>query len=157
MILSLVFAALRRPVDQCRFRARDLRSNATDAERHLWQRLRMSQIGGYKFRRQVPIGGYIADFVCPQMKLIIELDGGQHAEQTDYDLQRSRVLLGAGFRVVRYWNDDVLLRTEDVLDDILRALESLKSYSHGNVKSTPPQPSPSLREREGAKATAEEP
>ena len=112
----------------------------------------MSQIGGYKFRRQVPIAGYITDFVCPQMKLIVELDGGQHAEQAEYDQQRSRVLMGTGYRVIRYCKDDVLLHTEHVLDDILRALDGLKSKRKNNIKSTPFQPSPSLREREGAKS-----
>jgi very-short-patch-repair endonuclease len=128
-------------MDELRRRARDLRKNATDAERHLWQRLRARRLGGYRFRRQVPVGGYIADFLCPELKLIVELDGGQHGDQVAYDSIRTRALEGIGFQVLRYWNDDVLLRTETVLDDVLR-----------NINSTPPQPSPSLREREGAGA-----
>jgi very-short-patch-repair endonuclease len=121
-----------------RLRARELRNGATDAERHLWRYPKLRKLAGLRFRRQVPIGPYVADFLCPQAKLIVELDGGQHIERIDADEARTRVLANLGYRVLRYWNDDALLRTEDVLDDILR---------HAN--STPPQPSPSLREREG--------
>ena len=135
-------------MDELRNRARALRNNATDAERHLWRRLRLGQLGGYKFRRQVPIAGYIADFVAPHLKLIVELDGSQHA---DHDMRRSQALERAGYRVVRYWNDAVLLQTEAVLEDVLRIAEGLKSEAKGRIKRTPPQPSPSLREREGAK------
>jgi very-short-patch-repair endonuclease len=141
-------------MDELRHRARTLRNHATDAERHLWHRLRLGQLGGHKFRRQVPVAGYIADFVAPQLKLIVELDGGQHADQVAYDAKRSRALESAGYWVVRYWNDAVLLQTEAVLEDVLRVAEMLKSNDKGKSKSksTPPQPSPSLREREGAKA-----
>jgi very-short-patch-repair endonuclease len=139
-------------MDQLRHRARELRNNATDAERRLWQRLRLGQLGGYKFRRQAPIAGYIADFVCPHLKLIVELDGGQHAEQVEHDAHRSRALEDAGYRVVRYWNDAVLLQTEAVLEDVLRVLTALQGKGNANGNRTPPQPSPSLREREGAKA-----
>ena len=128
-------------MDRMRLRARELRNDATDAERHLWRFLKLRQLAGLRFRRQVPVGACIADFVCPQLKLIVELDGGQHVEQADADAARTRDLECLGYRVLRYWNDDVLLRTEDVLDDILR-----------HAKSTPPQPSPSLGEREGAKS-----
>ena len=72
-------------MDEPRKRARDLRNNSTDAERALWQALRGRQLEGFRFRRQVPIAGYIADFLCPKSKLTIELDGGQHAEQGEYD------------------------------------------------------------------------
>ncbi len=136
-------------MDQLRLRARVLRNHSTDAERHLWQRLRLAQIGGFKFRRQVPIAGYVADFVCAKVKLIVELDGGQHVEQSDYDGLRTRTLEAMGYRVVRYWNDDVLLQTQDVLDDLLRVLQRCVE-NKAKAKSTPPQPSPSLREREGA-------
>ena len=67
-------------MDALRKKARDLRNAATDAERRLWQHLRLKQLGDCKFRRQVPVAGYIADFLCPEMKLIVELDGGQHVE-----------------------------------------------------------------------------
>ncbi|MBL8513144.1 MAG: endonuclease domain-containing protein, partial [Betaproteobacteria bacterium] len=88
-------------------RARELRSNSTDAERHLWQQLRGKQVEGFRFRRQRPIGTYIADFVCLEARLIIELDGGQHAEQTAYDAARDAFLCSEGFQVIRFWNGDV--------------------------------------------------
>ncbi|MCL2525410.1 MAG: endonuclease domain-containing protein [Betaproteobacteria bacterium] len=122
-------------MDETRLKARQLRNAATDAERHLWRFLRARQLGGVRFRRQVPIAGYIADFVCPELKLVIELDGGQHLEQSAYDDRRTRALEQLGYRVVRYWNDDVLVRTVDVLEDLLRAVEMMER--------TPPQPSPS--------------
>lgn len=125
-------------MDRLRRRARRLRNEATNAERHLWRYLRLRQLSGYRFRRQMPIAGYIADFVCPEVSLIVELDGGQHAERMQADAGRTAVLQANGYRVLRYWNDDVLLRTADVLEDIVR-----------HLKSTPPRPSPSLREREG--------
>ena len=130
-------------MDELRRKARELRNGATIAESHLWQRLRLKQMAGFKFRRQVPIAGYIADFLCPEAKLIVELDGGQRLDQIAYDEHRTRVLQANGYRVLRYWND-ALVRTEDVLEDILRALVSVSS----NSNSTPPQPSPALRARE---------
>jgi len=126
-----------------------LRNNSTDAERALWRALRGRQLEGFRFRRQVPIAGFIVDFLCPEAKLVIELDGGQHVEQGSYDAARTRKLASLGYRVLRYWNNDVLSRIEAVLEDI---------HSHlmqGNSKGTPPQPSPSLREREGAKNKGE--
>ena len=156
-------------MDSLRRRARDLRNGATDAERHLWRHLRGRQLEGFRFRRQVPIGGYVVDFVCPQARLIVELDGGQHLEQIAYDERRTAVLIGLGYRVARYWNDDVLLRTEDVVADIHRQLT--KSFtppqpspllrkreganSDSSVKGTPPQPSPLLRKREGANSDSD--
>jgi very-short-patch-repair endonuclease len=110
-------------MDALRRKARNLRNSATDAERCLWQHLRLKQLGGFKFKRQVPIAGFIADFMCCELKLMVELDGGQHLEQSDYDKRRSSVLEKHGYRVLRYWNDDVLLRTELVLEDILRNLK----------------------------------
>jgi very-short-patch-repair endonuclease len=103
-------------------RARALRSAATDAECHLWRYLRRENLEGFKFRRQYPIAGYIADFVCIPARLVIELDGGQHLESSSYDALRTRDIEACGFRVVRFWNDDVLLRTELVLEEILREL-----------------------------------
>ncbi len=99
-----------------------VRNHPTDAERGLWRALRGRQIDGFRFRRQVPIAGYIADFACPQAKLIVELDGGQHAAQERYDAARTLRLEAAGYRVLRYWNDDVLLRLEVVVEDIYRHL-----------------------------------
>ena len=105
-----------------RVRARHLRNDPTDAERYLWQLLRVRQLEGYRFRRQVPIGGYIADFACPKAKLIIEVDGGQHAERIVQDTARTVSLERLGYRVLRYWNHDVLMRPDDVVVDILRYL-----------------------------------
>ena len=113
-------------MDKLRKRARILRNSATNAERRLWQHLRLRQLGGFKFRRQVPLHGYVVDFLCVELKLVVELDGGQHADQTAYDEIRTGVLRGAGYRVLRYWNDDALLRTSDVLEDILRELEAIQ-------------------------------
>ncbi len=126
-------------MDANRYRARQLRNAATDAERRLWQYLRQKQLGGFRFRRQVPMAGYIADFVCPEMKLIVELDGGQHLQQIECDARRTKVLAARGYKLLRYWNDDALLRTGNVLEDILRNLLEVES----NGKSTPPRPSPS--------------
>lgn len=100
--------------------ARALRNAGTDAERHLWQRLRGAQLDGYTFRRQYPINGYIADFACIEARLVIELDGGPHAEQVDYDKVRSRALTASGYRVLRFWNHDALRDTDAVLEEILR-------------------------------------
>jgi very-short-patch-repair endonuclease len=81
--------------------ASHLRTNQTDAEKRLWQALRNRQLAGFKFRRQFPLPPYIADFVCLECRLIVEVDGGQHVEQQEYDDERTRVLLSQGFRVLR--------------------------------------------------------
>jgi adenine-specific DNA-methyltransferase len=104
--------------------ARALRRHSTDAERRLWRYLRNRLLGGYRFRRQVPLGRYVVDFVCLHARLIVELDGGQHAQRRFEDEERTRHLERAGFRVLRFWNDDALLRTEAVLEAILAALRS---------------------------------
>ncbi len=98
--------------------ARSLRTNQTDAERLLWSRLRRRQLAGFKFRRQHQVGLYICDFACVEALVVVELDGSQHAENLEYDLRRDRFLRSAGFEVLRFWNGDVLGRTEDVLDTI---------------------------------------
>ncbi len=95
-------------------RARNLRHDQTDAEAKLWARLRGGQLEGLKFRRQFPLGQFIADFCCPQRRLIIELDGGQHAEQRSADEWRSRILSERGYRVLRFWNDEVLTNMDGV-------------------------------------------
>lgn len=100
--------------------ARNLRKNMTLAERHLWYFLRKKQLNGIKFRRQQTIGSYIADFVSMEYKLIIELDGGQHAEQIAYDNARTEFLHNQGYHVVRFWNNEVLQNTEAVLEQILK-------------------------------------
>lgn len=105
-------------------RSRQLRRNMTDAERLLWRSLRKEQAGGYKFRRQYPHGRFILDFVCLDAKLIIEVDGGQHSEQAEYDQARVAWLEEQGFRVLRFWNNDVLNNTEAVKQAIWQALLS---------------------------------
>lgn len=102
--------------------ARELRNTATDAERVPWKHLRGRRLSGFKFRRQYPIAGHIADFACIEARLVIELDGGQHIDQQAYDAERTRKLEVNGYQVLRFWNDDVLLRTIAVLDEILRCL-----------------------------------
>lgn len=94
-------------------RARNLRHNSTDAETKLWSRLRNRQLAGAKLRRQVPLGPYIADFLCADARLIVELDGGQHT--TEVDAVRTAWLEAQGFRVIRFWNNDVLSNVEGVL------------------------------------------
>ena len=106
-------------------RARELRNNPTDAERHLWRYLRKSQLLGCKFRRQEMLGNYIVDFVCLEPKLIIELDGSQHIERHGYDTKRTEYLTSLGFEVVRFWNDDALNQTDVVLENILLHLEKI--------------------------------
>ena len=94
--------------------ARNLRVNQTDAETVLWNRIRNRQIDGHKFARQVAILGYICDFVCRERRLVIEVDGGQHNE-SNADAMRDRRLTDDGYRVLRFWNNDVLGNTEGVL------------------------------------------
>ncbi len=103
-------------------KARDLRSNQTDAETKLWFHLRARRFEGFKFRRQVPIDRFIADFVCMDKKLIVEVDGGQHGEQQDKDAERTKVLEGCGYQVMRYWNNEVLENMDGVLQDIRSVL-----------------------------------
>lgn len=114
--------------------SRILRKDATDAERKLWMQLRRRQVGGRRFRRQHPLGPYIVDFVCLEVKLIVEIDGGQHADAVATDAQRTQWLEQRGFRVVRYWNNEVLGNTEAVLERIAELLEA-----HSKP---PPYPSP---------------
>jgi very-short-patch-repair endonuclease len=104
-------------------RVRDLRSNLTDAERRLWQSLKRRQIAGVKFRRQQPIGPFIVDFVCFDPRVIVEVDGGQHAERLHDDEKRTRWLEAQGYRVLRFWNNDVLANTEAVAQAIVDAVK----------------------------------
>ena len=94
----------------------------TDAEAKLWACMRGGQLEGLKFRRQFPVGQFIADFCCPQRRLIIELDGGQHAEQLSADEWRPKLLGERGYRVLRFWNDEVLTNMDGVLEQILGVL-----------------------------------
>ena len=102
--------------------SRLLRKTMTDSERRLWQVLRLRQLDGHKFRRQFPVGRYIVDFTCPERKLIIELDGGQHPEQESYDNDRTKWLESQGYRVMRFWNNEVLTNLEGVKDSIYNAI-----------------------------------
>jgi very-short-patch-repair endonuclease len=99
-------------------KARSLRKNKTDVEQLVWKYLRNRQLYNYKFRRQFPIEPYIVDFACLELKLIIELDGGQHANRINYDGQRCLFLEQRGFKVIRFWNNDVTENTEGVLEAI---------------------------------------
>jgi very-short-patch-repair endonuclease len=103
--------------------ARELRNNLTDAESRLWQKLKRRQIATLKFRRQQPIGAFIVDFVCFERRVIVEVDGGQHAERVLYDEQRTRWLEAQGYLVLRFWNNDVLASTEAVAQAILDVME----------------------------------
>ena len=102
-------------------RARKLRRDATRAELKLWNRLRARAVGGFKFVRQEPIGRYVVDFICREKRLIVEVDGGQHAE-SGRDVVRDRFLEARGYRVLRFWNNDVIGNTEGVLEMIAAAL-----------------------------------
>jgi very-short-patch-repair endonuclease len=113
--------------------ARTLRKDSTDAERWLWQRLRNRELLGWKFRRQHSIGCYIVDFVCIERRLIIELDGSQHAESLELDSRRTDYLRTKGYSVLRFWDNEVLREGESVLNVILSFLEK-------NPPSPPPSP-----------------
>ena len=135
--------------------ARQMRAEATEAEQRLWLHLRNQQLG-FKFRRQHRIAGYIADFVCVERKLVVEADGGQHLRQTDYDHERTKVLQAAGYRVLRFWNHEILGNTDAVMDAIWHALHNASVQpTHGLTTRgkghRSPHPGPSPRRRgEGA-------
>jgi very-short-patch-repair endonuclease len=104
----------------------------TDAEKRLWQAIRANQLENCRFRRQYLIGPYIADFACIDKKLVVELDGGQHQDQVEYDEKRTRFLQAQGWRVLRFWNNDVLTNLDGVLASVADALTAVP----------PSQPSP---------------
>jgi very-short-patch-repair endonuclease len=122
-----------------RERAKAMRSAPTDAEHRLWQILRAKRLAGYKFRRQMPIDGFIADFVCLGRRLIVEADGGQHGDGAD--ARRDAYLEAQGFRVLRFWNNDIFDNEEGVTERILQALAA-------------PLPNPSPAEGGGAASGA---
>ena len=115
--------------------AKTLRKRLTDAEHVLWKHLRSKQFGGLKFRRQQPIGSYIVDFVCFERRIVIEVDGGGHAFEKVKDNERDRWLRGEGFKVLRFWNNEVLQNIDGVLEVI-----------EGHILSPSPRPS---HQREG--------
>jgi len=102
--------------------AKTLRTNQTEAEQRLWYHLRAHRFMGLKFKRQKPMGRYIVDFVCVERRLIIELDGGQHAEQEEYDQHRDAWLRSQGYTVLRFWNNEVMQQMEGVLEQIRCAI-----------------------------------
>jgi len=120
--------------------ARQLRENMTDAERHLWAKIRMKQLKDCQFYRQKPIGDYIADFYCPKAKLVIEVDGSQHFsdEMTDYDRIRDEYLSSLGLRVLRFTNTEILTNTEGVLERISENMEEIPLNPQGKIPLNPP-------------------
>jgi very-short-patch-repair endonuclease len=98
--------------------AKTLRTNQTDAEQRMWYHLRAHRFMGLKFKRQKPLGHYIVDFVCEEQRLIIEIDGGQHAEQVEYDQHQDAWLRSQGYTVLRFWNNEVMQQLESVLEQI---------------------------------------
>jgi very-short-patch-repair endonuclease len=125
--------------------ARQLREQGTDAERALWQRLRSRLLQGAKFRRQLALGPYVADLVCIEARVIVECDGGQH-NGSAHDVERDRWLKAQGWRVLRFWNNEVLQNVDGVLTVIAQALEEAAARRHS------PSPQPSPWQGEGANA-----
>jgi very-short-patch-repair endonuclease len=113
--------------------ARRLRRNQTEAEKKLWFQLRDRRLGGWKFKRPCPVDRFIVDFLCADANLIIELDGGQHAVRARADARRTEILESLGYMVLRYWNNDVMVNIEGVVEDIATMLQS-----HG-LEPAPPQ------------------
>lgn len=105
--------------------ARHLRRNMTEAEKKLWSRIRSKQIENSKFVRQFPIGGAIGDFACRSAKLIIELDGGQHADSAN-DESRTRMIEAHGYTVIRFWNNEIFDNLEGVLESIAKELRNIR-------------------------------
>ena len=117
--------------------ARRLRRNQTDAERILWFRLRDRRLDGWKFRRQVPIDRFVADFVCAEGKLIVELDGGQHERDKERDAERTDALEAMGYLVLRFWNNDVMRNIDGVLQTILSTLNQHRPGFDGDAALPP--------------------
>ena len=115
--------SLSRERERARVRARSLRTIPTDAEALLWRNLRDRRMANHKFRRQRPIGPYFADFACLEAKLVVELDGGQHLVAATYDENRTSFMEAQGYRVLRFWNHEVLTQTDAVRERILQALQ----------------------------------
>jgi very-short-patch-repair endonuclease len=129
-----------------RSRARAMRAAPTDAELRLWRLLRDRRLNGLKFRQQVPVGPYVVDFLCAGAKLIVEADGSQHAE-SHHDNIRDAYLESQGWRVVRFWNNEVLQNREGVLETIFAHASRLSSGPSGHL----------LPEGEGARCMSPEP
>ncbi|WCP11922.1 hypothetical protein sphantq_00317 [Sphingobium sp. AntQ-1] len=106
-------------------KARALRNNATDVERALWHVISARKISGIRFNRQIPIGQFICDFVARSIGLVIEVDGGQHNDEVD--AERTRYIEAQGFRMIRFWNNDVLGNIEGVIEEIERVIANMPS------------------------------
>jgi very-short-patch-repair endonuclease len=120
-------------VSPTRERARRLRREQTDAEQRLWIHLRANRMMGAKFRRQHPIGKYIVDFCCIERGLVVEADGGQHADQVEADQRRTAFLMERGFHVLRFWDNEVILHLDVVLEKIAKEIGNLP---HGTMPKT---------------------
>ncbi|RYE57014.1 MAG: endonuclease domain-containing protein [Rhizobiaceae bacterium] len=131
-------------------RPRQLRRNATDAENRLWYVLRNRGLGGHKFVRQMAIGPFIADFVCREAGLIVELDGGQHGENAE-DIRRTTYLNAEGYSVLRFWNNEVMDNRDGVLEAISRTIAAAPSP---DLRFAPATLSPTGRGIRGARAAA---
>jgi crossover junction endodeoxyribonuclease RuvC len=122
--------AQRKPVAAETARARRSRRDSTDVEKLLWRKLRDRQLDDVKFRRQEPILGFTVDFVCHELRLVVELDGGQHSSRSEQNAQRTGVLEQAGFRVLRFWNNDVI----ENIDGVLEAIRSSAADAAGAAR-----------------------
>jgi len=131
--------------DITHLRAHQLRRNTTDAEKKLWRHLRRLDLDGSHFRRQVPIGPYVADFACMAVRLLIEIDGSQHAEDREkvHDAARTRWLEKEGYRVLRFWNNDITKNIDGVMEAVYAAL-------HGSLSGEPVPLKHKRRGRRGA-------
>jgi very-short-patch-repair endonuclease len=132
-----------------RERSRQLRATMTDAERKLWSVLRNEQLEGLRFRRQVPLKKFIVDFACFEVRLIVEVDGGQHDEERAFDQARDRALREVGFQVIRIWNNDVMQNIAGVAEVILEAARHPHpvlppSRGEGSAKKAARHPHPDL-------------
>ncbi len=125
------------PVDGARVRARTLRQNMTEAERRVWQILRSHQMNGYRFRRQVPIGRSIADFACHEARLIVEIDGGEHDRSSPREAERSGFLQNEGYRILRFWNNEVLANLDGVHQTIADELGRITPTPVGVMRAKP--------------------
>ncbi len=123
-------------------KAKELRKNLSKAEAKLWSVLKTGQLEGYKFRKQQPVGPFIVDFICNQKRLVIELDGGQHAEQQEYDTKRTAFLEQAGYTVLRFWNNEVLENPEGVVEVVLGKLKELPDAKGEESSFLTPPPTP---------------
>ncbi len=120
--------------------ARRLRRDMTEAEKVMWRLLRARQLADFKFRRQEPVGCYIVDFDCFHPRLVVETDGGQHANPTKYEDERARFLEREGFHLLSFWNDDALENREGVCARIVEALSNLSPHPSAAARRAPPPP-----------------